>query len=142
MSIDELVKEGESYSFTEDDMEQMTNNKYKLYLYEDLEGVKSINELLGINGGFLLLYEVGDENTGHYIGVFTQPNKTLEVFDSYGLGVDDEIQYADYQLRRHDGDIVPHLTHLLEQSDYKIISNKNPLNCSARWLDSVTIITR
>lgn len=102
MSIDKLVADGESYSFTEDDMRDLTDNKYKIYLYEHLEDVDNIDELLGSNGGFILLYEVSGEYVGHYIGVFKQPNNTLEVFDSYGLDVDEEIQYADYQIRRHD----------------------------------------
>jgi hypothetical protein len=130
--IDELVKEGEKYPFTEDDLKKLTNNKYKLYLYEDLEEIDNIEQLLGENKGFILLYEVGAEYDGHWISIFTRPNNILEIFDPLGLDLDEEIQYSDYQVRRHNGAIVPHLTHLVEKSKYKIVTNKTKLQESIK----------
>ena len=122
MSLEEIVKNGENYALSDQNMLDLTEHKYRVYKYEDLENVNSIDELLGKYGGFILLFQ-NTQFSGHWVSVFKINNKTIEFFDSYGLKVDEELQFTEYNRRRHQGKIVPHLTHLLNNSRYNIISN-------------------
>jgi hypothetical protein len=59
--------------------------------------------------------------------LFQSPWKpeTLYFFDSYSYQMDEEIKYSDEQLRLHDGQEVPHLTHLVQKSNYYLIQNND-----------------
>lgn len=140
-TLEKIIENSEDYAFTGEDIKNATDNKYKLYVYEDLTNVEDINELLGENKGFILLFQNESENSGHWVSCFLQ-GETLMFFDSYGLKPDEEIQYADYNLRKfeHSHEKVPHLTHILNQSNYKISYNKFKLqrfkdhtNTCGRW---------
>jgi len=123
MSLENIVKSGEQYAFSGKDMKDLTENKYAIYKYQDLEKKNSIDQLLGRNGGFILLFQ-NTKFSGHWVCVFKIDDKTLEFYDSYGLKVDEELEFTEFNRRRHQGKVVPHLTHLLNNSRYNVISNE------------------
>jgi hypothetical protein len=120
-SLDKLIRESESYAFSGEDMKNMTNNLYKIYRYHELENVDSVDEILGENLGCIILYQ-STMNSGHWCCLFRDGN-TCYFFDSYGYNIDEELQYSEFHMRRHKNILVPHLSHLLEQSGYKVISS-------------------
>jgi hypothetical protein len=122
MSLEDVVKNGEQYALSGSDMLDLTEHKYRVYKYQDLENVNSIDELLGRNGGFILLFQ-NTASSGHWVTVFKINDKTLEFYDSYGLNVDEELEFTEFNRRRHQGKVVPHLSHLLNNSRYNVISN-------------------
>jgi len=139
-SIESYVKRGEDYPLTDKDMKDMTDSKYKIILYHDLEGYHSIDEVLGSNGGAILLFQNESHDSGHWVSLFKRSSSnTIEFFDSYGLKPDQELKYAQYNIRIHDGKPVPHLSHLLEQSDYKVVYNKHKLQ---KWRRDVSTCGR
>ena len=141
-SIENIVKDGENYAFTEDDLRDMTEHKYEIIAYEDLEKYDTIDEVLGKNNGAVILFQNESANSGHWVGLWKKDN-TIMYFDSYGLNPDDEIQFTKYTMREYNmsGDTEPHLTHLLNKSNYKISPNKVKLqrfkdhsNTCGRWI--------
>jgi hypothetical protein len=122
MSLEDIVKRGEQYAFSGKNMKDLTENKYSIYKYQDLEQIKNVDQLLGKTGGFILLFQ-NTEFSGHWVCVFKIDDKTLEFYDSYGLKVDEELEFTEFNRRRHQGKVVPHLTHLLDNSRYNVISN-------------------
>jgi len=124
MSIDKLALKGEDYSISEDDLKNMTDNKYEIYKYHHLGDFNNINDILGANGGCIILFQNESANSGHWVTLFKRDSNTLEFFDSYGLKPDDELKYSKYNLRIHNNEPVPHLTHLLNNNNYKLIYNK------------------
>jgi hypothetical protein len=123
-SLDKIITDGESYGFTNEDLLNLTDNKYKIYKYHDLRIYNNVNEILGHYGGAIILFQNKSENSGHWVCIFKKDSSTLYFFDSYGLKPDDELQYSQYNLRIHRGKQVPHLTHLLNTSNYTIEYNK------------------
>ena len=120
MSLESYVKNGEMYSFSDTDMQTMTKNKYNIYLYHELSKYTKIDEILGPNKGAIILFQNESANSGHWCCIWLDDKDTLQFFDSYGLKPDDELQYSQYNLRIHNNVAVPHLSHLIEQSNYKL----------------------
>lgn len=124
MSIDSLALKGEEYEISDQDLLDMTDNKYQIYKYHSLGDYDNIDDVLGSYGGCIIIFQNESANSGHWVCLFKKDNNTLEFFDSYGLKPDDELKYSKYNLRIHNNKPVPHLSHLLDNSNYKIIYNK------------------
>ena len=121
--IDLNIKKSEQYDLSDDDILRITDNKTKIFLYSDLENVNHIDEILQQYDCCVILYQL-EANIGHWVCLIKRGARKIEFFDPYGLSIDEELKYSKYNLRKHNGEIVPHLTALLEKSNYKIKSNK------------------
>ena len=122
MSLDNYILNGEQYDLSSDDVMNITDNKYKFILYHDLEKYNNIDEVLGVNKGVIILFQNENHNSGHWCSMWLDGD-TLYFWDSYGLQMDEELKYTEYTRRVHNCVPVPHLTHLVNQSNYKVISN-------------------
>ena len=121
-SADSIVLDAEQYSFSGDDIQKLTDNKYDIFRYHDLSKYDSIEQVLGNNKGAIILFQNESASSGHWVGIYTEGD-TLFYMDSYGLDIDEDLQYSQYNLRIHGGQKVPHLTHLIEKSNYKVKTN-------------------
>ena len=125
-SLKTLINNSEKIELTGEQMNLITEGKCRIVPYQELENCKSIDECFDGKDGLILLYQ-HQENEGHWCIIMKVGNNTLEFFDPYGLKMDSEISFSDFNLRIHQGQKVPHLTHLVEQSDYKLIQNTQQL---------------
>ena len=121
--IDLNIKKAEDYDLSDDDVLRITDNQTKIFLYSDLENVNTIDEILEPYDCCVILYQL-EANIGHWVCLIKRGARKIEFFDPYGLSIDEELKYSKYNLRKHNGEVVPHLTALLEKSNYKIKSNK------------------
>lgn len=138
--IDTKILKAEDYDLSDTDILRITDNKTKIYLYSDLEKVNSINEILEPYGCCVILYQL-EQNIGHWVCLIRHKNDTLEFFDPYGMSIDEELKYSEFNLRRHRGVKTPHLTALIDKSNYKLITNtaklqkfKEHVNTCGRWV--------
>lgn len=107
--------------------------------YGDLSSYRNIDAVLGPEEAIIILYETR-RFFGHWVCLFKRDTHTLEFFDSLGLPMDSELKLiSDYQ-RRQLNEFIPHLTHLIKKSRYKLIQNKYKLqefienvNTCGRW---------
>ena len=120
--IDLNIKKSEQYDLSDNDILRITDNKTKIFLYSDLENVNTIDEILQPYGCCVILYQL-EANIGHWVCLIKRGDRKIEFFDPYGFAIDEELKYSKYNLRKHNGKIVPHLTALLEKSNYSIKSN-------------------
>ena len=127
-SIDTIIKDAEKVSLSDTDILNITDNKCTVMRYQDLEKYDNINQALEPHGAIVLLYQ-HEADFGHWVAVFKVNDSTIEVFDSYGIPIDSEIEFSPFQIRRHQGEKIAHLTHLIEQSPQytKVLENKEPL---------------
>jgi hypothetical protein len=87
----------------------------KVVPYEQIEKFDSIEGLLGVEQAVVILYQTGD-HYGHWCAIFKAgppDDKVLEFFDSYGLFVDDELEFTDKAFRREHAQDYPYLADLL-----------------------------
>jgi hypothetical protein len=78
--MDKLILQGEDYAFDGEDMKELTENKYKIYRYHELEKFDNIDQVLGDNLGAIILYQ-SSVNSGHWCCLFREGN-TIYFFDS------------------------------------------------------------
>jgi len=124
--MDKIILKSEDYSFTGSDMKEMTDNLYKIYKYEELSSFDNIDQVLGDNRGSIILYASTSNSEGHWCCLF-RDNNTIYFFDSYGFSIDEELVYSEFHMRIHKGVPVPHLSHLIEKSNYSVDSSKYKL---------------
>lgn len=110
----------EESPMSDDDILDLLDHKASLILYPDLAKSDNIDDYLQNNGACVILYET-KKNFGHWCCIFKTINKNeLEFFDPYGLPPDAELKYIDYNFRKSNNELRPHLTHLLLNSNYKV----------------------
>ena len=123
--LDRIVLDAEKIPLSGTDLNRITENKARILVYYELENFQTIDEVFGDKDSLIILYQ-HYEKVGHWCCLFKtdwiKPNQ-LYFFDPYGLRIDSEIQFSDFQIRRHQGQKVAHLSHLIRQSGYSVISN-------------------
>tara|TARA_R110001592_G_scaffold150885_1_gene376936 strand:+ start:3552 stop:4106 length:555 start_codon:yes stop_codon:yes gene_type:complete len=138
-SLDNLVRQAENIPLSGSDLNRITEGKTNILAYESLEKYNNIDDVLGPHGACIILYQ-HDEDFGHWICIFRIDSKTLYFFDPYAIQIDKEIKFSPFQLRQHEGKVVPHLSILIGRSKYKLIQNKTryqrfkkDVNTCGRW---------
>ena len=124
--IDKEIMKAEDIYLSDEDILRICDDKCKILLYSDLEHFHNIDSVLAPHGAAVILYQL-EQNVGHWVTIIKHGSKHLELFDPYGMRIDEELQFSQYNLRRHNGKKVPHLTHLLQTSPYKISYNDTQL---------------
>lgn len=124
--MDLVLRQAEEISLTEDDLRKIANDKVKIIRYVDLENIKNIDELLNPYGAVIILYQT-ELNYGHWCSLMRMSENRLEFFDSYGVDIDKELKYSAFHLQRHEGNIVPHLSALIDKSNYSYYYNSYEL---------------
>jgi mRNA-degrading endonuclease YafQ of YafQ-DinJ toxin-antitoxin module len=125
-NVVDMVKGAEAIDVTGKAMLRMVDNKANLMTYSELEKHNSIDDVLGKDRAVILLYQ-SHRFDGHWTCLFeshTNPNKLI-FWDSYGIPMDEELKFSEFNTRRHQGQITPHLTALIDKSNYTVESNKH-----------------
>ena len=134
--IDKNILGSENIDLSGADIERITDGKCKIMAYEDLRSISNIEELLNPHNAVIILYQT-KANYGHWVSILKYDNH-IEFFDPYGFGVDEELEIIDHLHLRNQ---TPHLTHLINNSNYKVIFNDKKLqkfsehiNTCGRWV--------
>ena len=130
-TITQLIKDSEKIDLTGADINAITHGEAHIMSYDELHKYDTIDQVFGNKDAIILLYQTR-QNYGHWVCLIRQSNDHLSFFDSYGFKLDQELKYADYNLRIHEGVTVPHLTHLIQQSNYQVSSNTRKLQSFAK----------
>jgi hypothetical protein len=137
--IDKQIYKAEAINLSDSDILRITDNKCNILRYEELENITNIDQILQPYGAAVILYQL-EEGYGHWCALIKHSETNLEFFGSYGLQIDEQLKYAKYNLRRHNGIITPHLSHLIENSNYSVTSNtaklqkfKQDVSTCGRW---------
>jgi hypothetical protein len=124
MKLQQIVQDSEDIYLSGEDVLELTDHRCRIIKYSDLMFISSIDEILDVQGSVIILYQK-EENSGHFCMLTNRyKNGSLYFFDPYAYDIDEEIKLADFQIRHMHGQIVPHLTHLIQSSNYDLIVNK------------------
>jgi hypothetical protein len=81
-----LLREAKEVSLTDSDIRRICLNKVKFVVYDELQHVTDIYELLDPYSAFILFYTTTGNFVGHWTAViYHEKQSTIEFFDSYGL---------------------------------------------------------
>jgi hypothetical protein len=95
----------------------------KIIVYNDLNDIKSINELLPKDKSYFFLLIEQKVNNGHWVCINKLDNK-IEFFDSYGGKPDSQLSWIPMEKREELGSDEKRLTELFRKSGLKV--NYNP----------------
>jgi hypothetical protein len=123
------------YPLSSSDIENMLDRQCTVIEYSQLRDVDNIGTLVSEAMPLIILYE-WKPSYGHWTILLKRPNY-FEFFDSLGAPVDGELKYVPKNYRRHLGEDVPHLTHLLR--DQEVVNNPCKLQADkattcGRWV--------
>ena len=138
-SIEEIIRNAESYDLSAKDIEDICENKVKITAYSELVNVNSLDEIFSPEGNAIILYQT-KQNFGHWVALLK--NEThIEFFDSYGFKMDEELSFATYNN-------TPYLTNLFKKSGEQLIYNDvrlqkfaHEINTCGRWT-SLRVVLR
>lgn len=137
--MDNIIYKTENIDLSGADIQRITLNKCNIITYDDLQYITDIGQLLGEYNAVIILYTTS-KNYGHFCSLMLKGG-ILEFFDPYGYNVDEELKIIDNLHLRKDGITnTPHLTYLIQTSNYKFTYNKLQLqeeeahvNTCGRW---------
>jgi hypothetical protein len=112
------------YAISEEDAQKMIPT-LKILTYPDLLNKTTIDEVLDEKGRLLLLYLTRSRTNGHWVCLLKRRGtKVVEYFDPYGgYKPDGESKWLTQSQLREFGQASKHLTYLLQNSPYKVLSN-------------------
>lgn len=117
------------------DIKKALNNKIKIVSYLDLGKYNNINELLSPFGAAVVLYPFKG-NIGHWVCVFYNLNRDgkliIEFFDPYGLEVDKEFEYLNYNGPNYMSRLLYHSPLPIEYNDAKLQKMANGIDTCGR----------
>lgn len=129
-----------SKALSDQDILRLINGKAKIVLYPDIKNYKSIDQLLYPYGAVIILY-LTRKNYGHWTTLFKLNDNTLEMFNSYGTYIDDDLDYIPENFRISSGQSYPLLGWLMYYSPYKLTYNEHKfqkrgrnINTCGRWV--------
>lgn len=115
--MDNIINNLKADPLSNVDIISLCDDKTNVVKYSELINYDNIDDLLQPFDNVVILYETG-KNYGHWVCLIKYGN-TIEFFDPYGLGVDEQLSFSKKSL--------PLLSILLLNSDYKLIENKTQL---------------
>jgi hypothetical protein len=133
------IKKEDLMSLTAEKVLKICKRQANVVLYPDLLYYDNIDDVLGIYGACIILYQTSP-SYGHWVCIFKLNKNTVEHFDSYSYKPDKELKFIDKDFRKKNNENFPYLTYLLYKSGYKINynehhfqSNKREISTCGRW---------
>jgi hypothetical protein len=124
--IETIIHDAEAFPLSGEDIMRICDEKVKVMLYEDLADYTDIDQVLEPHDAVVILYRT-TQDFGHWVALLKTGERQLEFYDPYGLKVDEELKLSDFHTRIHEDTEVFHLTHLIQNSGYRVKSNKERL---------------
>jgi hypothetical protein len=121
--MESLIEKLKSVAFSGEDIMLACEDKTKIVLNSDIHKYHSIDELFGDLDSVVILYET-KPHYGHWVCLIRHPNNLIEFFDSYGMFVDDELNYINPKFRKQSHQDYRYLSKLILESGYRLIYNK------------------
>jgi len=117
------INQLKQYALSDSEIQKVSG--YKLLIYPELYKYDSLEHLLHVNNGSVLIMYM--QNIGGSFGHYTVLNKIsdneVEHFDSYGLYPDKEFKFSDYNVNKKFKQNHTYLSYLLYKSPYKLSYN-------------------
>jgi len=130
-----------AYSLSDSDLKTILGHDCRFVEYGDLHNYTMDTLLPNETDYVIILLETTGENQGHWMCI-TKLNKVISMMDSYGIKLQDELNYISRTLNRMLGNTKKEMEDLIQSApdDCEVIYNKTPLQhqCSTvatcgRW---------
>lgn len=123
------------YALSNDDITRLLKGRVKIVRYRDISKYNSIDQLLSPYNRVFILYEAHD-GYGHWTLLHRIRKGHIELFDSYGLKIDDELDYIPASYKRQSNQTKAHLSKLLANSSETVHYNDFPLQATKKGIST------
>lgn len=134
----DILREYRKKALTGGELMKLVNNQARVITYPELRRYKTIDDVLGRKGACFLLFEARP-NFGHWCCLIKRGDE-IEFFNPYGGYPDDSLKYIPMHYRKISGQRYPLLSHLMDNSRYKLAYNEykfqkygKNINTCGRW---------
>jgi hypothetical protein len=137
--MERLIRDAYGYSLSDKDIIRMIGkNEVKIIIYKDISKYSSLDKLFGKFDNLVILYTT-KANYGHWVTLMRHEQKNgrgemqflLEHFDSYGIKIDDELNYVPSDYKALEGEQKPILSYLVAKA---LIEGKGNTRRKNRYL--------
>jgi hypothetical protein len=120
--MERLIDKLKTKPFSGGDIVEAVDGNTKIVRYPEIHKYNTIDELLHPHNCCVILYE-SKPRYGHWICILKQPNNTLEFFDPYGMGIDEQLKFIPKHFRQQTKQKYPLLIRMFLNSPYNIVIN-------------------
>ena len=140
----EEMKRTLAYSLSDADIRHILGQDCRIVEYCDLDKFSSMDDLLPGETDYVIILIESQDNSGHWCAI-TKQNKVISMMDSYGIKLQDELNFISRAVNRMLGNTKEELEKLIKScpDDVEVIYNKTPLQhqspsiCTCgRWVAS------
>lgn len=117
----EKIEQIEKTPMSDDDIKNYLPNA-KIIKYSELSKYSDIDQILPKKKDFAILLFQDSNNTGHWCAI-SKYNNLYEFFDPYGLNIDNELTWTDYDTKDSLGIHKPYLSDMFDKTNKKVIFN-------------------
>ena len=103
-------------ALTDSEIMNALNHRCNIIKYSDIHKLNNIYELLGEHLACVILYEKRPR-MGHWVCCFLVNRNRIEFFDSYGIFIDDELNFIDKEFKKEKNMTVKYLSKLIKKSN-------------------------
>lgn len=124
----ESMKKTLAYSLSDADIRHILGQDCKIVEYCDLSNFSSMDDLLPNETDYVIILIESENNRGHWCAI-TKRDKVISTFDSYGVKLQDELNFVSRTMNRILGNTKEELENLIKScaDDVEVIYNKTPL---------------
>jgi hypothetical protein len=124
----EEMKRTLAYSLSDADIRHILGQGTKIIEYCDLDKFSSMDDLLPGETDYVIILIESQDNSGHWCAI-TKRDKVISMMDSYGIKLQDELNFISRAVNRMLGNTKEELEKLIKScpDDVEVIYNKTPL---------------
>jgi hypothetical protein len=117
-----------SYSLSDADIRHILGQNCKIVEYCDLDKFSNMDDLLPGETDYVIILIESQQNSGHWTCI-TKRDKVISMMDSYGVKLQDELNFVSRAMNRVLGNTKQELENLIKScaDDVEVIYNKTPL---------------
>ena len=122
-----------SYSLSDADIRHILGQDCKIVEYCDLDKFSNMDDLLPNDTDYVIILIESQQNSGHWCAI-TKRDKVISMMDSYGVKLQDELNFVSRAMNRMLGNTKEELEKLIKScaDDVEVIYNKTPLQSQSQ----------
>lgn len=115
------INQLKQYALSDAEIQKVSGRK--LIIYPELYNYDSLEHLLHMNNGYVIIMYMQSDVYGHYCCLNKISDREVEFFDSYGLYPDKQLKFSNYNVNRKMKQNHTYLSYLMFKSPYKLSYN-------------------
>jgi hypothetical protein len=124
-----------NHALSNSEISKLFNGRVSILRYKDLAYFPTIDKLLSPFNKVFILYE-SKPGYGHWTLLHKLNKGNVEMFDSYGMKIDGELDYIPREYREESTQAKAYLSRLLANSKYTIHYNDHPLQDTKKGIST------